>query len=61
MPKKGSGAKVGSKRQVWDGTADKTSGGLKKGDLMEGYGGKIVSKKKHAIGIALQRKHPLKK
>ena len=60
MPKKGSGLKTGSKRQVWDGSADKTSGGLKKADLMEGYKGKIVSRKKHALGVALQKKHPLK-
>ncbi len=43
--------KVGSKSQVWNGTAEKTSGGLKIGDLMENKNGKIVSKKQHAAGL----------
>jgi len=40
---------VGSKVQVWNGTAKHTSGGLRKGDLMKNKG-RIVSKKKHAAG-----------
>jgi len=38
----------GSRAQVWHGTAYKTAGGLKKGDLMMNKHGRIVSKKKHA-------------
>lgn len=45
------GGSIGSKRQVWNGTATKTSGGLKKDDLMMNKRGKIVSKKKHAMGL----------
>jgi hypothetical protein len=44
------GAKsVGSKREVWNGTAKHTSGGLYKAALMK-HKGRIVSKKKHAAG-----------
>ena len=35
---------IGSKRQVWNETADTTVGGLKKSDLMKNKSGKIVSK-----------------
>jgi hypothetical protein len=41
---------VGSHVQVWHGTADHTSGGLKKKDLMKNKHGRIISKKKHALG-----------
>jgi hypothetical protein len=41
---------VGSKAQVWHGSAKHTSGGLKKSDLMKTKKGRIVSKKKHALG-----------
>ena len=41
---------VGSKAQVWHGTAKHTSGGLRKTDLMKTRKGRIVSKKKHAAG-----------
>ena len=37
----------GSRAQVWHETAHETSGGLKKGDLMQNKNGRIVSKKKH--------------
>ena len=40
----------GSKAQVWHGTAKKTSGGLTKSNLMKNKHGRIVSKRKHAIG-----------
>lgn len=56
-PRKRSGGKrtgpkvrIGSKLQVWTGSADKTAGGLTKEDLMENERGKIVSKKMHANG-----------
>jgi hypothetical protein len=41
---------VGSKAEVWHGSAKHTSGGLTKGDLMKTRKGRIVSKKKHALG-----------
>jgi len=41
----------GSKAQVWHGTAKKTPGGLTRKDLMKTKKGRIVSKKKHAIGL----------
>jgi len=43
-------ATVGSKAQVFHGTAKHTSGGLKKSDLMKTKAGRVVSKKKHAAG-----------
>jgi hypothetical protein len=39
----------GSKREVWNGTAKHTPGGLVRSDLMK-HKGRIVSKKKHAAG-----------
>jgi hypothetical protein len=38
---------IGSRVQVWNGTACKTSGGLKKDDIMKNKRGNLVSKKKH--------------
>merc|ERR1712212_596278 len=38
------------KSQVWKGRKVKTVGGLKKGDLVKNKNGKIVSKRKLAIG-----------
>ena len=40
---------VGSKAQVWHGSAKHTSGGLTRKDLMK-HKGRIVSRKKHALG-----------
>jgi hypothetical protein len=42
---------VGSRAQVFHGTADKTAGGLTRKDLMKSKTGKIVSKKAHAAGL----------
>ena len=42
---------VGSKSQVWHGTAKHTSGGLTKKDLMKTKKGRIVSRRKHAAGL----------
>ena len=39
--------KQGSRRQVWNGTAEKTPGGLTKSDLLKNKNGRIVSAKKH--------------
>ena len=39
--------KVGSRRMVWNGSAEKTVGGLHKSDLMKNKYGRIVSSKKH--------------
>jgi hypothetical protein len=41
---------VGTKAQVFHGTAKHTSGGLKRADLMKTKKGRIVSKRKHAAG-----------
>jgi hypothetical protein len=48
---------VGSKAQVWHGTADKTSGGLSKKDLMKNKHGRIISRRKHALGQKSAKKH----
>jgi hypothetical protein len=37
----------GSRREVYNGTAEKTTGGLFKKDLFKNKNGRIVSKKKH--------------
>lgn len=42
---------VGTKAQVWHGSAKHTSGGLVKKDLMKTRKGRIVSKAKHAAGL----------
>jgi hypothetical protein len=39
--------KVGSRRMVWNGSAEKTPGGLTKADLLKNKHGRIVSSKKH--------------
>lgn len=41
---------VGSHAEVWHGTAKHTSGGLEKKHLMKNKHGRIVSKRKHALG-----------
>ncbi len=49
---------VGTKAQVWHGTAKHTSGGLTKKDLVKNKHGRIVSRKKMAAGKkALKRLH----
>ena len=40
-------ALIGSRAQVWHGTAYKTTGGLTKSHLMKNKSGRIVSKSKH--------------
>jgi hypothetical protein len=40
--------KIGSRRQVYNGSAEKTPGGLTKSDLIKNKHGRIVSAKKHA-------------
>ena len=47
--------RVGSKNEVWAGSAHHTSGGLTKGDLMKSANGKVVSKKQHAAGVRLMK------
>ena len=42
---------VGSKLEVYRGKASHRSGGLKKDDLMKNKQGKVVSKKKHEVGM----------
>jgi hypothetical protein len=41
----GHGQRVGSRRQVWNGTAMETSGGLKRGDLFQDKYGNLKSRK----------------
>jgi hypothetical protein len=49
-------ATVGTKAQVFHGTAKRTSGGLTRKDLMKTKKGRIVSKRKHAAGkVAVRR------
>ena len=43
----GKQATIGSRAQVWHGTAKHTSGGLTKADLFQTAIGRIVSRKKH--------------
>jgi hypothetical protein len=38
----------GTRRQVWNGTKERTAGGLRRRDLMLGRDGKIISKKVRA-------------
>jgi hypothetical protein len=49
------GVCFGTKRQVFQGTAQKTVGGLLKHDLVKNKRGKIVSKKQQAQGRRLHR------
>jgi len=46
---------VGSRAEVWHGTAKHTSGGLHKNHLMMNKRGRIVSKKKHATAKKQKR------
>jgi hypothetical protein len=47
---------VGSRRQVWEHVAHHTSGGLTRSKLMKNRKTRrIVSKKKHAIGVRLRK------
>lgn len=48
---------TGSKAQVWHGTADKTAGGLTKKDLMKNKHGRIISRRKHALGAKSAKKY----
>lgn len=41
---------IGSKAQVWHGTAKHTTGGLTKSNLMKNKHGRIVSRRKHTLG-----------
>ena len=52
---------VGTKAQVYHGAADRTSGGLKKKDLMKNKRGRIVSKKQHAAGKRAYTRNKLAK
>ena len=51
---------IGSRRKVWNGTAQKTPGGLTKGVLMMNNNGRLDSRKKAAharSGRAFTRRH----
>ncbi len=47
--------RVGTKKEVWDGTSDRTSGGLYKKDLAMNKRGKVVSKKQMERGRLLYK------
>lgn len=47
-------SKIGSRRKVWNGTAEKTKGGLTRKDLKQNKYGRIVSVKRSMRGGALQ-------
>lgn len=51
--------RAGQYRQVWEGRAAKTKGGLTKKDLMLNKEGKIVSKRASAAGKAAYRSNGL--
>jgi len=46
----------GTKKEVWEGIATKTSGGLTKNDLMLSKRGKVISKKMYQRGLGLSKK-----
>ncbi len=48
--------KIGSRRKVWNGGAERTVGGLTKDDLIKNKHGRIVSKRKHET-MKLKIKH----
>ena len=50
--------RVGSKAKVMHGTALQTAGGLKMSDLEYTPRGRIVSKKKRALGLKRDRENP---
>jgi hypothetical protein len=49
--------RVGSAKSVYQGYAQQTSGGLRKGDLMKNKHGRIVSIKKHEQGLRMFQKN----
>jgi hypothetical protein len=49
MPDKTRKLRYGFRRQVFNGNAEMTSGGLRKDDLIKNGRGRIVSTKKHSI------------
>ncbi len=42
---------IGSRAEVWHNVCEKTVSGLKKKDLMKTKNGRIVSRKKHLLGL----------
>lgn len=57
MPRNDGMKAVGSRAQVMNGTAHHTSGGLTQKDLTYNSQGRIVSKKKQAMGKVLYRQY----
>lgn len=47
MPNHKTQRTIGSRRQVFNGSAEKTTGGLRKDDLLKNTAGRIVSVKRH--------------
>ena len=48
--------KYGSRRKVWNGSAERTKGGLRKEDLVRNNRGRIVSAKRHTT---MKQRHNL--
>jgi hypothetical protein len=55
--------RIGSKRQVYNGSAVRTAGGLTRKDLLKNKHGRIVSRRRHMLGrsrgLAVLKKHGL--
>ena len=51
---------IGNKKQVWSGEAQRTSGGLRKSNLMINKRGKVVSIRKHEAGLKRFRENKLR-
>ena len=51
---------IGNKKQVWTGEAQRTSGGLRKSNLMVNKRGKVVSIKKHEAGVKRFKENKLR-
>lgn len=50
---------IGSRAEVWNGSARKTSGGLTRADLIKNKHGRIVSRKKQEAGRKAFKKNQL--
>ena len=51
---------VGTKREVYEGLAKRTSGGLRKDNLLKNKRGKVVSKRRHELGLKAFKNNNLK-
>jgi len=49
---------IGSRKDVYNGKAEKTTGGLKHSDLMLNNQGKVVSKRRHDFAMSVWGRNP---